>query len=105
MESYLTPNDPDAFLGWIQKENRGNYKATCPQCKGYGGWNLKLNEYPRQPPPHCHFRSACTNCNGVGYVDDDSHIHKWKYIGTFGRCYEQYQCLLCPATMMNDSTD
>lgn len=105
LENYLTPNDPDAFKDWTKEEQPKWAAHLCPLCKGYGGWNLALNKYPKQQPPNNHFRCQCDNCNGYGYVQDNSHIHKFTFDTNLGRCYNQYKCTICGMIRKIDSGD
>lgn len=113
MSEYSTHNSSDAFVDFpeplmhLNVPYRGKLpegQVLCAQCKGHGGWNLRLNAYPRtkdqkehiqenralhglealsdQEFRHLyeHFRACCSNCNGWGYVDasQGDHIHTWK---------------------------
>lgn len=104
MEKYLTPNDPNAFLGHTKREQPKGFLYECPHCKGYGEWNLQLNQYPQNDPPRCHFRASCDNCNGIGYVNDASHIHDWEFTRNISRCYNEYQCTICKRIKTIDSS-
>jgi len=110
---YLKPNDTGAFYDLIKKEKIKDYE--CPQCKGYGGWNLKLNAYPLREHPdtaenrhkYAHFRASCNHCNGYGWVskEDSTHIHNWIFVQNLGRCYNRYKCDICEKIWDIDSSD
>jgi hypothetical protein len=43
---FLEPTDPNAFLDWPKPKPVPLGKHLCINCKGYGGWNLKVNANP-----------------------------------------------------------
>ena len=116
---YLTPKSPDAFLDKVKKEIPTKYypqlTQECPQCHGYGGWNLKLNAYGEGK----HFQCFCTQCNGWGYVDpfstDATCIHTTKEltqaecrkrgITHHGMCWHVTECIHCGKISAYDSSD
>jgi hypothetical protein len=102
-EQYMTPEHPDAFTD-MDVHGSPDMRFTdmpgpwvrCPKCKGHGGWNLLLNQYPSDIPAHRHFRAACMQCNGWGWVKQDSVdatcIHDLKEVPT-GRMFDhRYVC-------------
>lgn len=111
MPKFLTEHDPAAFRGWTKKECPG-YAAVmnrlqtgqkpskkerltheCKQCKGYGGWNLKIDAYGIGQ----HFKCRCPNCYGYGYVLETfkDHIHNWEYIKDAPRFTSSKRCTIC----------
>jgi hypothetical protein len=108
MNTYIEPTDNDAFVDFPEKAAPPEYMGLtveCPQCKGHGGWNLRLNEYrlhgkedtPENRHLFSHFRAHCTQCQGYGYVTPDNadHIHKWKIVRNTGNCLNLYECEVC----------
>lgn len=116
MGMYLKHTDPNAFLDFAKCEPGHGLTKECPRCKGYGGWNLRINAY-RLPPgvadtaanrhQHVHFRCVCNHCNGNGYVLPDNTCpgHKWKFTKNLGRSYNEYACTICGAKTDIDSGD
>ena len=87
--TYMTENDPQAFLDFPEPELPPRGRAVCPRCGGHGGWNLRLNasplpagvdDTPENRHRYAHFQAACMNCNGWGHVPGEQaeHIHQWK---------------------------
>lgn len=116
MTHYLTPDSKDAFLDFPLKEPSGPFTKMCPICKGHGGWNLKLNQYPI--PKHLpntpenrhrylHFKQHCVQCSGYGYVTESDNCpgHLWEHVRHISRCYDEYVCTICNKTHFVDSTD
>ena len=73
MEPLLRPD-----LVFNSYKPKGEF-VLCPQCTGYGGWNLQLNVYGAGR----HFRASCAQCNGYGWVDnadarDVSCVHEYQ---------------------------
>lgn len=113
MTEYLKPTDENAFLDWDKKKIPKD-KKECPQCKGHGGWNLKINAYPLYKKRNTkknrhlfsHFRASCDCCNGWGYVEKSlDHIHKWKKNRNLGNCLNLYTCEICKEDWIIDSSD
>lgn len=119
MREYLTPDHPDAFVDFPKKRLRldimPDCDVECPQCKGYGGWNLALNSYPlhfrentaENRHKFSHFRACCSQCNGWGYVNKENseHIHEWEWESNQGNCLNIYQCTICGKKRLIDSSD
>ena len=128
MTKYLEATDPGAFTDRARKSARPGYgyTARCPLCKGYGGWNLKLNAY-RLPAgqrntkanraAYCHFSCCCSQCNGWGWVHPSNVacVHEWQEVSAakaaelgvphFGNCYHVYVCTKgCGRTRATDSS-
>jgi hypothetical protein len=114
MSNYLKPGDEGCFqdmeikpLPKLRWEDMIDYTTPCPVCKGYGGWNLKLNAYPNNPT-NPHFRQHCPQCNGWGYVkkgstDETCVPHEMKEVAGSSlnpprpqwNCYHYYVCQKC----------
>jgi len=90
--------------------------VPCPACKGYGGWNLRLDAYGKGR----HFQCGCSQCNGWGYVAEGSPDHlclhtmkelsyeeaRKRGINHYGRCYHVYECTKgCGTIRGYDSSD
>lgn len=118
MQKYLEPTDPDAFLDFPGKQEpkpEYGYTEECLQCKGYGGWNLKLNSYPlhhyEDTPEnrhrYSHFRASCTHCQGWGFVkiEDADHVHDWQKVRSLGNCLHLHECSVCKKQWQVDSGD
>jgi len=119
MQTYLERTDPDALVDYPPadpaKAAEIGMTELCPKCKGYGGWNLKLNAYPlhqyEDPPENrhkfSHFRAGCDHCIGWGYVrpEDADHIHEWKRVGSLGNCLHLDKCKICGKQWQVDSSD
>jgi hypothetical protein len=116
--TFLTPNDPDAFLDHPRQEpTRPWAPIECPRCSGYGGWNLKINAYPMrniEDTPmnrhlYSHFRTTCNHCNGYGYISQELANrcpgHEWEFVENRGRCLNRYQCQHCGQINDVDSSD
>lgn len=116
---YLTPTSPEAFVDFTKHElpvkHHPDWTVECPQCKGYGGWNLRLNAYPLRDMPdtaenrhrYSHFRAACSHCYGWGYVApaDADHVHDWQHVRNLGNCLNLYKCSVCNKLREVDSSD
>ena len=112
---YIKPTDPDAFVDWPRQSPTEWASIECPQCKGHGGWNLSLNQYPlhdKEDTPEArhlfsHFRSNCGQCNGYGFVreEDSGHIHDWDRVQNAGNCLNLYACSVCGKKWEVDSSD
>lgn len=115
---YLEPTDDGAFEDFpiidpLPAAESGMVHE-CPQCKGRGGWNLRLNAYPlhgKENSPEnrhkfSHFKAHCDNCHGYGYVFpmQANHIHKWKFVKNTGKCLNLYECE-CGKKWEVDSSD
>ena len=113
---YLTPEDQHAFLDWTHLSPVYDRTKECPVCKGFGGWNLRVNAYS-MPPGYAdtaenrhqqvHFRTMCGHCNGNGYVTPEESCkgHKWSFLKNLGNCYNRYKCVHCVKTEDVDSSD
>ena len=118
--TYLTPNDPGAFLDMPVLEPRHSYLdesqvVVCPVCKGHGGWHLKLHAYGQDR----HFNQGCPQCGGWGHVEkgskDETCIHDFVEIGYeeceelgikhYGHCYHVWRCTKCGEAQGHDSSD
>ena len=99
MVEYMTVNHPDAFKDIPKKQQVSVNSKECPSCKGHGSYNLRLDSYG----PGKHFQGSCANCNGHGYVDDDSHTHEWVLIENMGT-QKTYQCKHCHKIWYVDSS-
>jgi hypothetical protein len=118
MHAYLEPTDADAFVDHPVQDMDDAAKCgmniLCPQCKGHGGWNLRLNAYPLHEHAdtpenrhrYSHFRAHCTQCQGYGYVTEDNadHIHEWVRIKTIGNCLNLHECRICKRQWEVDSS-
>lgn len=113
---YIEPTDPEAFVDHPKQTVLYEHLSVeCPQCKGHGGWNLKLNEYPlhgKDDTPEnrhffSHFRASCSHCNGYGYVspEDADHVHNWVFVKNTGRCLNLHECTVCGKQWEIDSSD
>lgn len=105
---YLTPDDPDAFLGMEEKSMPVDYpvgaNVKCPKCKGYGGWHLEINAYG----PGKHFNASCNNCNGWGWVQpgpDAECCHDFSISERVGNCLHKWTCSKCGRERVVDSSD
>lgn len=122
--TYMDRNHPDAHLDFppLTKNEREEAihpiepgHVQCPKCKGYGGWNLRLNAYPlrgqKDTPEnrhrYSHFQAGCNQCNGWGFVnkDDASCIHEWGNPINVGKCLNTYTCSKCGKKNTVDSSD
>lgn len=117
---YLESTDENAFLDFPGKKDKAKasqfgYTEECPRCKGYGGWNLRVNAYgvpkgledsPENRHKYSHFRCTCNNCFGWGYVkkEESDHIHEWGLIENLGNCLNKYGCSICHKTIELDSS-
>lgn len=91
---------------------KANIKYECPLCHGYGGWNLSLNTYA----PGFHFKAACNQCNGWGWVSelDKDCVHNYRElphseckergIYHYGTSCHVYKCQTCPRRYTTDSS-
>lgn len=104
-QEYMTHLHPDAFKDHVKKVKPAWAEQECLKCHGYGGWNLKLNQYMVNEPPLCHFRAHCSNCNGWGYTKREDHIHYWNAGVTIGNCLTRYTCKICGKLDVVDSSD
>jgi len=121
MNTYMTPDHPDAFLDWPTHASRSDLTQLCPRCQGHGGWNLLLDQY-RLPLTaggaryadtaenrhlFCHFRAMCDHCTGWGWIPESETCpgHEWLYVANVGRCLNQYQCRHCSRVQQVDSSD
>ena len=114
MPEYLTPGDEDAFLDFPGKLARREGYVECPQCKGHGGWNLRINAYKLHQHEdtaenrhlHSHFRCSCSNCWGHGCVPpEQTCVHEWERGRSVGRCLTEWVCAKCAETRVVDSSD
>ena len=93
---YMTPDHPDAFVDFPSPKAsekyanesymlRAGYTQECLQCKGHGGWNLKLNAYSLYKMKntkanrhmYAHSRCVCGNCSGWGLTEPCDHVQVW----------------------------
>ena len=113
---YLNHSHPDAFVDWEKREPAFGCTKECPRCKGYGGWNLALNQYgmpagyantPFNRNRYMHFRCMCSHCQGWGYVAPEETCagHDWAFVQNLGRCYNRYECKHCGQMSDVDSSD
>ena len=89
--------------------------TPCPLCRGYGGWNLRLNAYPAHPgqaprtPEQRHFRALCRQCWGWGWVEakDATCIHAFREVKPDQpfRCWHMIRCTACGETRSYSSDD
>jgi len=119
MNVYLDTTDKDAFVDFPGKLRPSSAypsrSSECPKCKGYGGWNLKLNAYPlhnlednaENRHKFSHFRQGCYHCSGWGWVreEDANHVHDWDFVSNLGNCLNLYECNICGKTWQVDSSD
>lgn len=129
---FLDPAKDD-FLCFIdfplmEIPNKNIPYTLCPKCKGHGGWNLKVNSYKlpegvedtsENRHRYCHFRAHCGQCNGWGWVQENSIDAKCMHdyieltykeclehnIKHFGMCWHVYRCSKCGTTKSVDSSD
>lgn len=104
MSNYLDHTHPDAFVDWKHLEAPNpTFSKECPRCKGFGGWNLKMNSYGIGK----HLQCQCSHCNGWGYVSsaETCEGHEWVFEENLGRCYNRYRCLKCGKKTNVDSGD
>ena len=124
---YLTPADADAHVDhptpadqlaqWRKWHPTIPDPAVCPKCNGYGGHNLRVNDYPLPPGTentaanrhkHCHFRQSCMQCSGCGYVADARDAacaHEFAHEKNVGNCLNDYRCSKCGRVYQIDSSD
>ena len=120
---YIHYDNADAFVdfpGKQPKDHLPNYGMSdhteeCTKCKGYGGWNLRLNAYPLHDKENTpdnrhkfsHFRASCDHCNGYGYVkpEDATHVHQWVFVRNEGNCLNRNECEVCKKQWLIDSSD
>lgn len=116
MTEYITHDHPDAFVDYPKKERPENHELgeECPKCKGHGGWNLRLNAYrlhdkedtPENRHLYSHFRASCGACWGWGYLQKgQTCAHEWVEKRSVGRCEHEWECSICGATRIVDSSD
>lgn len=105
--NYLNPESPLAFYDIPERELPPDYivkkPVACPVCKKHGHWNLLINEYG----PGKHFQATCCQCNGWGYVEENSLdatcIHKWKT--WWARMFERHdKCEKCGREKIYDTS-
>lgn len=105
--AYMTPDDPQAFLDMPVKPRpeRMENPVTCPKCKGHGGWNLELNWAGRQG---VHFKAACNQCNGWGWVRggslNETCVHDFQEVRVRMHVRKEI-CRKCGHTNWIDSSD
>lgn len=123
MNKYLEPTDADAFLDFPKKSLEKilesspwmkDHSVECPQCKGHGGWNLRINAYPLHHHENTaenrhefsHFRASCSHCHGWGYVkpEDANHVHEWVWVKNTGNCLNLHECKTCGKQWEIDSS-
>ena len=114
---FLSPEDPDAFVDWpASVEAPPEGFIICPQCKGYGGWNLSVNRYPlpdglydtaENRHLHVHFLAGCNNCWSNGFVPEaqGDHVHEYKSVETTQRGDNVWECQGCGDRVKVDSSD
>lgn len=115
---YLGPESPDAFVdfpapGPCPVGVPAALTALCPLCKGHGGWNLLLNQYPLHSHENTpenrhrygHFRASCSQCNGWGWTSDLSCLHEYVWDRNVGHCLNTHRCLKCGHEQTHDSSD
>ena len=110
-KQYLDETSPDAFKDFPYRNIPVGTKV-CDRCKGFGGWNLRLNAYPlhsRKNTPinrhlYSHFRASCNSCWGHGYITPDQECPKpVQYIGhVYG---DGWKCKQCGKKTSVDSSD
>lgn len=127
VSAYLTPADADAYVDHptpadnLAKWRKWNAKTpdphVCPKCKGYGGHNLRVNDYPlpagmentaENRHKYCHFRQSCMQCGGWGYVTDRRDAdcaHEFDHGKKVGNCLYDYTCKKCGRVYQIDSSD
>jgi hypothetical protein len=118
MRTYLERTDPEALVDYPPADPIAaaeiGMTELCPKCKGYGGWNLRLNAYPlhqyEDTPENrhkfSHFTASCDHCVGWGYVrpEDSDHVHEWKRIRSLGNCLHLDECQVCGKQWQVDSS-
>lgn len=105
-DGYMTQHHSEAFLDY-EKKNRPSHGTwyECPTCKGFGGWNLKLNQYRNDVPAYRHFRCCCSTCSGYGYTMSKNQCeHEWKGDGSEAMFLHRYKCTKCNQTTLVDSS-
>ena len=116
--SYLTPDDPDAFLDYPEKPTPelSIGLVECPVCHKHGGWNLRVNsrklhegvaDTPENRHKYVHFRAYCNQCYGRGWttVENAKCVHTMEFSRNLGRCYNEYKCSKCGKIENVDSSD
>ncbi len=103
----------DGFTKKAPPADDPDLRFLCPVCKGYGGWNLRLDAYG----PGQHFQAHCSQCNGWGWVSecDRDCVHDSKELSQaecrdrkiehWGMCYHVYVCTKCGRIRAYDSSD
>lgn len=122
MSKFLEPTHADAFVDWQPETDsvramRVEHGLTkeCPRCKGHGGWNLALNQYPLPQGKEntaanrhtfVHFRASCSHCNGWRYVRETENCpgHEWQHVRNTGNCLNLYRCAVCGKEWEIDSS-
>lgn len=90
---------------------QGRDWVECPKCRGYGGWNLRLNAYRGDTPERRHFRASCGQCWGWGWVEQDGPdancIHDYREIKPDQpwRCWHTIKCKRCDRKRSYDTSD
>jgi hypothetical protein len=81
------------------------FNFECPACKGHGGFIYIDNAYG----PGKHFKGHCNNCDGRGWVNENSSsakcIHDYIQNRKLGNCYYEYVCTKCGTKKNIDSGD
>lgn len=111
MSEYIDETHPDAFKDFPYRNIPVGTKV-CNRCKGFGGWNLKLNAYPlreRKNTPsnrhfYSHFRASCSSCFGHGSIAPEQECsNPVEYIG---HDYDaNWNCRQCGIHTDVDSSD
>jgi hypothetical protein len=105
-EVYLQPGDDGAFQDWTKQTKPVWAEQECLRCQGYGGWNMLLNQYPRQEHARLrHFRAHCANCNGRGWTAAEDHIHVWMFHEQQTISLHTEKCSICKRIQQIDSGD
>jgi hypothetical protein len=58
------PQDPHAFHGISVQPRSGDLDALCPDCKGYGQWNLEICLISQRSK-----RVFCETCDTRGWIE------------------------------------
>lgn len=112
---YLDPSHADAFVDFPEKLAKPDVRpdaAECPVCKGYGGWNLKLNAYPlhdyEDTPAnrhrYAHFLASCSQCQGYGWTTDLACSHRFEQVGSVAMFQHINRCAKCGVEQVWDSS-
>ncbi len=58
------PGDIHALHGISIQPRRGDLDALCPECAGYGQWNVEIDLASQRSKRH-----VCGKCDGRGWIE------------------------------------